>query len=438
MDKILDVKNLRVSFRTSGGTVKAVRDISFELERGKTLAIVGESGSGKSVTSKAILGILAGNSIIESGEILYDGKDLLKISEEEMCDIRGNRISMIFQDPLSSLNPIVKIGRQITEAMLLKDKGNRREAKREFNEVLGLVKQNSIAALGEGSRAQVEEHIKTFENFNAEAIRMENAYNTAKNAAEDLIAKTEDFLFLTSKKQKVDVKGSVKTIADKLKTVKNEFFSHDYDAKLDAAAQELGEAVRGFKPAKDQSVPDRITEAVKRSEDLLRELDGRTVPEFFRIGFYKMQNPHADLHGMPVEELNAMTREYLDRNFMIDFLGMEEKGVRYSFETEAGRRDAQSRPRAVCRAQEQPQRRPQMGQRPGPAGGGLHRPHGDRQGLQRLYLPLCRQRRDRPLLQRRQAQSQGGGPLCPPVPPPRRADRQGPHGRLEGRAEGRL
>ena len=94
MDKILDVKNLRVSFRTSGGTVKAVRDISFELERGKTLAIVGESGSGKSVTSKAILGILAGNSIIESGEILYDGKDLLKISEEEMCDIRGNRISI--------------------------------------------------------------------------------------------------------------------------------------------------------------------------------------------------------------------------------------------------------------------------------------------------------------------------------------------------------
>ena len=104
MDKILEVKNLKVAFRTTGGTVKAVRDISLDLPRGKTLAIVGESGSGKSVTSKAILGILAGNSIIEGGEILYDGKDLLKISEEEMCDIRGNRISMIFQDPLSSLN----------------------------------------------------------------------------------------------------------------------------------------------------------------------------------------------------------------------------------------------------------------------------------------------------------------------------------------------
>ena len=103
MDKILEVKNLKVSFRTQGGTVKAVRDISFDLERGKTLAIVGESGSGKSVTSKAILGILAGNSIIEGGEILYDGKDLLSITEDEMYKIRGDKISMIFQDPLSSL-----------------------------------------------------------------------------------------------------------------------------------------------------------------------------------------------------------------------------------------------------------------------------------------------------------------------------------------------
>ena len=76
-DNILEVKKLKISFRTNNGTVKAVRDISFDLKRGETLAIVGESGSGKSVTSKAILGILAGNSIIDGGEILYDGKDLL-------------------------------------------------------------------------------------------------------------------------------------------------------------------------------------------------------------------------------------------------------------------------------------------------------------------------------------------------------------------------
>ncbi len=122
MENILQVKNLKISFRTTAGTVKAVRDISFHLEKGKTLAIVGESGSGKSVTSKAIMGILAGNAIVEGGEIIYDGKDLLKITEEDMCCIRGDKIAMIFQDPLSSLNPIVKIGKQITEAMLLKKK----------------------------------------------------------------------------------------------------------------------------------------------------------------------------------------------------------------------------------------------------------------------------------------------------------------------------
>ena len=141
-NNILEVKNLKISFRTSGGTVKAVRNISFNLEKGKTLTIVGESGSGKSVTSKAILGILAGNSIVEGGEIIYDGKDLLKITEEEMCEIRGDEISMIFQDPLSSLNPIVKIGKQITEAMLLKNKTSRKQAKKEHDRVLALLKAN--------------------------------------------------------------------------------------------------------------------------------------------------------------------------------------------------------------------------------------------------------------------------------------------------------
>jgi oligopeptide/dipeptide ABC transporter ATP-binding protein len=138
-DKILEVKNLRVSFKTNGGTVKAVRGISFDLFRGKTLAIVGESGSGKSVTSKAILGILASNSIVEDGQIIFDGKDLLKLTEDEFTKIRGVKISMIFQDPLSSLNPIMKVGPQLTEAMYLKAKATRREAKsllKKFNKVL--------------------------------------------------------------------------------------------------------------------------------------------------------------------------------------------------------------------------------------------------------------------------------------------------------------
>ena len=127
--KILSVNNLRVDFWTNNGTVKAVRGISFDLYRGRTLAIVGESGSGKSVTSKAIMGLLAPNKIVQEGEILYDGRDILRLSEEELCKIRGSKIAMIFQDPMSSLNPIIKVGKQVTEAMMLQKKAEIRENK---------------------------------------------------------------------------------------------------------------------------------------------------------------------------------------------------------------------------------------------------------------------------------------------------------------------
>lgn len=95
MEKKLEVKDLKISFRTSAGKVQAVRDISFDLYKGETLAIVGESGSGKSVTNKAIIGISANNAIVESGEIIYDGMDLLKIDEEQFHQIRGDKIAMI-------------------------------------------------------------------------------------------------------------------------------------------------------------------------------------------------------------------------------------------------------------------------------------------------------------------------------------------------------
>ncbi len=118
-EKVLEVKDLRVSFKTDHGIVKAVRGVSFDLYKGETLCIVGESGSGKSVSSKAIMGILANNAIVENGQIMYCGENLLEISEEEYVNIRGKKIGMIFQDPLSSLNPIMRIGKQITEATLL-------------------------------------------------------------------------------------------------------------------------------------------------------------------------------------------------------------------------------------------------------------------------------------------------------------------------------
>ena len=118
-EKVLSVNNLVINFKTDNGILKAVRNVSFDLYQGETLCIVGESGSGKSVTSKTIMGILANNAIIADGNIIYRGENLLEVSEDEFYKIRGHKIGMIFQDPLSSLNPIVKIGKQITEAMLL-------------------------------------------------------------------------------------------------------------------------------------------------------------------------------------------------------------------------------------------------------------------------------------------------------------------------------
>lgn len=125
----IEVKNLYVTFNTFSGKVHAVRDVSFNVKNGETLAIVGESGSGKSVTAKTIMGLLTKNANIESGSVLYEGKNLLEQTEKEMCNIRGSEIGMIFQDPLASLNPVMKIGKQITEALRIKQKIAKDEAK---------------------------------------------------------------------------------------------------------------------------------------------------------------------------------------------------------------------------------------------------------------------------------------------------------------------
>lgn len=116
MEKVLEVKDLHISFDVYGGEVQAVRGVSFDLYKGETLAIVGESGSGKSVTSKALMRLLpVPPARIKQGQILLEGRDLTKLSEKEMQRVRGAEISMIFQDPMTALNPTMTIGKQITE-----------------------------------------------------------------------------------------------------------------------------------------------------------------------------------------------------------------------------------------------------------------------------------------------------------------------------------
>ncbi len=333
-NNILDIKNLRISFRTNSGTVKAVRNISFELARGETLAIVGESGSGKSVTSKAILGILAGNSIVESGEILYDGKDLLKISEEEMCKIRGDKISMIFQDPLSSLDPIVKIGKQITEAMLLKNKQSRKMGRVEFNALLETLKKNMIEAVGEDNEALVSEIgtlVETFDRFNISAIVLETAYNEAYTHAEELVADIEDRLYRASKRVKVDVKDALGDFEKKLAFVKDTFLTHGYDEEILAMRTELIAMRTAMKPEDKFKLTPEAEALFRRIQELMRRLIGGVRPNFFRIGFYKYMNPEADLGAMDIEELNAKALEYLDANFMKRFIELETLGVKNSY-----------------------------------------------------------------------------------------------------------
>lgn len=136
---ILTVENLRLSFRTYSGLVRAVRGVGFHLNKGETVCIVGESGSGKTVCIKSIMGILPPNAVLESGSINYRGKDLTKLSEEEYTGIRGSKIGLIFQDPFSALNPIMKVGNQIAEALMLDGKYTRKQAREEALNMLRAV-----------------------------------------------------------------------------------------------------------------------------------------------------------------------------------------------------------------------------------------------------------------------------------------------------------
>jgi peptide/nickel transport system ATP-binding protein len=116
---LLDVRDLRTKFRTARGLVRAVDGVSFSIERGQTIGIVGESGSGKTVLSRSIMGLLPAHNVVREGQVLFDGQDLAKLNASEMRDIWGAEIAMVFQDPMTSLNPVVKIGRQITEGLRL-------------------------------------------------------------------------------------------------------------------------------------------------------------------------------------------------------------------------------------------------------------------------------------------------------------------------------
>ena len=218
--KLLEVKNLNTSFKIDAGKVLSVNGVSFELEKGKVLGIVGESGSGKSVTAYSIMGILDKNGKIDDGKIIYNGTDLLRISEKEMRNIRGNRISIIFQDAMTSLNPTWTIGNQLREAILVHAKDPIQEAVYDIDNAIRSDEQRIISIKKGISHhperqelkddlAFVEQKLiddkKLYEEKKAEAIKKYNELKKAKhqeykNSKKDFNAKIKEAIKVHFKK----------------------------------------------------------------------------------------------------------------------------------------------------------------------------------------------------------------------------------------------
>ena len=329
METKLSVKNLRISFRTSNGKVQAVRDINFDLAKGETLAIVGESGSGKSVTSKAILGIQAGNAITESGEIIYDGQDLLKINEEAFHKIRGDKIAMIFQDPMSSLNPIVKIGQQLTEAMILKGKARQRESKLLFNGYLKSLNEAMIKAVAEGDQAKAQElteKCKKFDKFEFKHIELESAYNTSREAAIEAVADIERITFEMEKKAVKAAPDRIADIAARSKDSVSEYVVNEKADRIKELASGLKSELKVATKSEDYS---EILKSLYEIKDILEEALKKPVPNFFRMGYY-LTYANQPLPEMPMDKLNDFLLEYLDKEFMLGFIEDATKALKYT------------------------------------------------------------------------------------------------------------
>ena len=345
----LSVRDLVISFKTAAGNVQAVRDISFDLYKGETLAIVGESGSGKSVTTRAILGILAPNAIKEGGEIIYDGQDLMKISEEGFHKIRGDKVAMIFQDPLSSLNPIMRIGKQMTEAMIIKGRLSRKESRSDFNTMLARINRYMDLSSEEGEsaqgKAQNKAKCRNFNKFEYKHLDLENAYNKAREAANDALSDVNDLLFEIEKHAVTDMHGELSEIVHYAKRSIERYVVHARAGEFTEELEKLkgfskrtfGELTKEFarkyitKKAVERSNEDfpEIEASLKKIKEILEEALAYPMPNFFAMGYY-LTFAGQPLPELGVNELNAFLRKYLDEQFMLDFIATARGALEYS------------------------------------------------------------------------------------------------------------
>ena len=343
----LSVKNLKISFRTDGGKVQAVRNINFDLYKGETLAIVGESGSGKSVTSRAILGILANNAIKEGGEILYDGQDLMKISEEEFCKIRGDKIAMIFQDPLSSLNPIMRVGKQMTEAMIINGRLNQKNCRKDFNGMLAELNRCMNSSFGDDNiaRDHNKRMCRNFDKFEYKHLELENAYVAAKEAASEGVDIIDDVLFHIEKNALSGLQAEIKEIVARANKSVNAYVVNSRADELKAEIETLKKLIASSFGVKlknavapvfnsnyqyvDKTDYASVAVSLGKVRDILYEATAYPEPNFFSMGYF-MTFAERPLPDMPIDELNAYLHEYLDNNFMLEFIRTAKQGIIYS------------------------------------------------------------------------------------------------------------
>ena len=333
MEKKLEVKNLRISFKTSNGKVQAVRGIDFDLYKGETLAIVGESGSGKSVTSRAIMGILAPNAIVEGGKILYGDKDLLKITEEDFHNLRGDKIAMVFQDPLSSLNPIMRVGYQLTEAMLLKNKAARKESAKAMKDMFDVLGRKMEEAGCQG----VKEDLEKFKTFELKHCELQSQYTTAYDAAQEAQALSEHLALAVAKYAVKNIKQDIQQLTKAATTSISYFVVRDEEEKLRELIPSLAAGVGAYQK-KDQNGIDSLIQSLKAINEIEKRALGYEIPNTFTLGYY-LSFVEKEIPKLPVAQLNELTHKKTETDFMDAFIEKAKSAVRLSLEqTDAQRR----------------------------------------------------------------------------------------------------
>ena len=259
----LHVENLAVSFRTNQGFVQAVRGIDFDLYEGETLAIVGESGSGKSVSSRTIMGILASNGFIKSGKIIYEGQDLTKVDEEHFHELRGNKIGMIFQDPMSSLNPIMRIGKQITEGMILNGKRLKNKEKNMYK-----TQKNIYHELLNDKKALIEDFKEFKKNYNNEIrFGVRDIKKDFSRQIDDLKKQTEFNIFDANnqiKFNKLDIASTKKAMNE----ANTEAEKASAQAKIDQHHQNIVDIKADIKKFKEELVQSKAQLKLQKAEKI--------------------------------------------------------------------------------------------------------------------------------------------------------------------------